>query len=209
MSAKCQRGDSTSNIPPKVKLPLTKHYDHFFFLFLSIQLTNPDVLLAGPVQHFGPFWWSTAQTGGTRVAFSEGIDTLLKMARTKHRSCLGSYETLKSSCKHPPHTFTPVRPVHVWFRSADPVRPSLLGQDLEMKGVFILFYKNIPRLLRVLFLAPALSNVDGSPFTSVPLMILWAGTVSLQKSSAWVAQQSRFFVIFSGRPRRVYHITDI
>lgn len=31
MSAKCQRGDSSSNIPPKVKLPLTKHYDRFFF----------------------------------------------------------------------------------------------------------------------------------------------------------------------------------
>lgn len=55
MSAKCQRGDSSSNIPPKVKLPLTKHYDHFFFFF-SIQLTNPDGLLVGPVQHFGPFW---------------------------------------------------------------------------------------------------------------------------------------------------------
>lgn len=145
------------------------------------------MLLVGPVQHFGPFWWSTAQTGGTPVAFGEGVDTLLKMSQTKHRSCLRSYETVKSSCEHPyvPSTCGSDRQT----ATLEAFSSSLPGQDVEMKGVFILFYKNIPRLLRVLFLAPALSSVDGSPLTSVPLMILWAGTVSLQKSSA---QRSRF-----------------
>lgn len=62
MSAKCQRGDTSSNIPPKVTLPLTQRYDplpiFFFFFFLQclffsfLFLTNPDALPVGPVLHF-------------------------------------------------------------------------------------------------------------------------------------------------------------
>lgn len=62
MSAKCQRGDTSSNIPPKVTLPLTQRYDLLlllfftmsFFFFSFLFLTNPDVLSVGPVLHFGP-----------------------------------------------------------------------------------------------------------------------------------------------------------
>lgn len=104
------------------------------------------------------------------MAFSEGVDTLLKTSQTKHRSCLGSYETLNSSCEHPSVPSTCGSDQQSVTLEA--ISSSLPGQDVEMKGVFILFYKNIPHLLRVLFLAPALSNVDGSPFTSVPLRIL-------------------------------------
>lgn len=49
MSAKCQRGDTSSNIPPKVTLPLTQRSDlqlffitSFFSPFSFLFLTNPD-----------------------------------------------------------------------------------------------------------------------------------------------------------------------
>lgn len=70
MSAMCQHGDSSSNIPPKVIVPLTKHYDLFFL----IQLTNPAMLLYHSAL-FSPHSVGTAETrqdcaGRNHLAFS-------------------------------------------------------------------------------------------------------------------------------------------
>lgn len=144
---------------------------------------------------------------------SEDIDILLKTSQTKHRSCLGSYETLKSSCKHPPDTFTPVRPVHVWLRSAGfDFRSHLFVSARTGCGdercVYIILYKYPP-------LAPC------SVFSSCTFKCRWISfhfcpTHDLLSWDCFPSEEfslslsaKSFLVIFSGRPRRVYHITDV